>query len=39
MTVGSAVFEKPPTSIQVRAFLGMLFRKAKPKHLVCDKGT
>jgi putative transposase len=36
--MGVAVFRKPPTSLQVRAFLGGLSRKAKPRYLVCDKG-
>jgi transposase InsO family protein len=36
--VGVAVYRKPPTSLQIRAFLGRLFLKAKPRHLICDQG-
>jgi len=36
-----AVFRKPPTSIDIRAFLGRAIAKAraKPKYIVCDKGA
>ena len=39
-TMGFAVFKGPPTSEQIRAFLGRTITKAgaPPKHLVCDKG-
>ena len=37
--MGVAVFKKQPTSIQVRAFLGRLCAKAKPKYIICDKGS
>ena len=36
--VGVMVFRKPPTSIQVRAFLGRLWAKVKPKYLISDQG-
>ena len=38
--MGTAVFHKQPSSVQVRAFLGRTFAKAKakPRHLVSDKG-
>ena len=38
--MGTAVFDKQPSSVQVRAFLGRTFAKtkAKPRHLVSDKG-
>jgi transposase InsO family protein len=36
--MGAAVYRTPPSSLQIRAFLGRLFRKAKPRYLVCDKG-
>ncbi|MDQ7778923.1 MAG: hypothetical protein RDV41_04355 [Planctomycetota bacterium] len=35
---GVEVFKKPPVSVQIRAFLGRIFGKVKPKYLVCDKG-
>ena len=37
---GLAVFKEPPTSDEMRAFLGrtMHLAKAKPKHLITDKG-
>ena len=37
--MGTAVFKKPPRSVQVRTFLGRLYTKAKPKYIICDKGT
>jgi len=37
--MGGAVFKKQPTSVQVRALLGRLCAKAKPKYIICDKGT
>jgi len=37
--MGVMVFKKQPTSIQVRTFLGRLWAKVKPKHLICDKGS
>ena len=37
--MGVAVFEKHPTSVQVRAFLGRISAKAKPKYIICDKGS
>ncbi len=37
--MGVAVFKKQPTSIQVRTFLGRLYAKAKPKYIICDKGS
>jgi putative transposase len=37
--MGVAVFTKQPTSIQVRAFLGRLCSKVKPKYIICDKGS
>ncbi|HUG92923.1 MAG TPA: DDE-type integrase/transposase/recombinase [Planctomycetaceae bacterium] len=39
--IGFAVFPAPPTSTEVRAFLGRAIRAAGagPKHLVCDKGS
>ena len=38
--VGFAVFKKPPSSEQVRTFLGtaMYKSKAKPRHIISDKG-
>ncbi len=38
--MGFALFKKPPTSVEVHAFLGRTMRKAgaSPKYLVCDKG-
>ena len=36
--MGVVVFKKQTTSIQVRAFLGRLCAKAKPKYIICDKG-
>jgi len=36
--MGVMVF-KQPTSIQVRTFLGRLWAKVKPKHLISDKGS
>jgi putative transposase len=39
--MGLAVWKKPPTSQQVRIFLGRTIRanRAKPKYIICDKGT
>jgi len=39
--IGFAVFKKKPTSIEVRSFLGRIFRKAgtKPKHIITDKDS
>jgi transposase InsO family protein len=37
--MGVAVFEKQPTSVQVRTFLGRLYGRSKPKYIVCDKGS
>lgn len=37
--VGAEVYREQPTSLHVQAFLSRLFRKVKPKHLVCDKGV
>ena len=36
--MGVAVFDKQPSSIQVRMFLGRLYGKGKPRYIVCDKG-
>jgi putative transposase len=36
---GAVVFRKPPASIEIRTFLGRISGKAKPKYLVCDKGS
>ena len=38
--VGFALFKRPPTSVEVRAFLGRTMSKAgaSPKYIVCDKG-
>jgi len=33
------IFKKPPTSIQIRTFLGRLYSKTKPKYIICDKGS
>ena len=37
--MGLAVFRGPPTSVQVRTFLGRLYVRARPKYLICDKGS
>jgi len=37
--MGVTVFKKQPTSVQVRTFLGRLYAKARPKYIVCDKGS
>ena len=37
--MGITVFKKQPTSAQVRSFLGRLCAKAKPKYIICDKGS
>jgi transposase InsO family protein len=39
--MGFAVFAQPPTSVAVRAFLGMAIRRAGaiPRHLITDQGT
>jgi hypothetical protein len=37
--MGLTVFKKQPTSIQVRTFPGRLYAKAKPKYIICDKGS
>ena len=37
--MGIAVFDKQPTSLQVRKFLGRLYTITKPKYIVCDKGS
>ena len=37
--MGVAVFKKQPTSVQIRTFLGRLYAKAKPKYIICDKGS
>jgi len=37
--MGVAVFKKQPTAIQVRTFLGRLYAKAKPKYIICDRGS
>ena len=37
--MGVAVFQKQPTSIQVRTFLGRLYAEAKPRYIICDKGS
>jgi len=39
--MGFAVFRKDPDSRDVRSFLGRVIHQAqaKPKHLICDKGT
>ena len=37
--MGVAIFEKQPTSVQIRTFLGHLCAKAKPKYIICDKGS
>jgi len=36
--MGVTVFNKQPTAVQVRTFLGRLYAKAKPKYIICDKG-
>ena len=38
--MGLAVFDRQPTSLQVRQFLAVAIRKAGqvPKHIICDKG-
>jgi transposase InsO family protein len=38
--VGVTLFKKPPTSVEVRTFLGRSMSKvgASPKYIVCDKG-
>ena len=37
--MGVTVYKKQPTSVQVRTFLGRLYAKAKPKYIICDKGS
>ena len=37
--MGVMVFKKQPISIQVRTFLGRLCAKAKPRYVICDKGS
>jgi len=37
--MGVAVFKKHPTAIQVRTFLGRLCAEAKPRYIICDKGS
>jgi len=37
--MGVAVFQRQPTSVQVRTFLGRLYAKARPKYIICDKGS
>jgi transposase InsO family protein len=39
-TMGFAVFDQPPTSLAIRAFLGRAIRRAGivPRHLITDKG-
>jgi len=37
--MGVALFKKQPTSVQVRTFLGRLCAKARPKYIICDKGS
>jgi len=39
--MGLAVWKQPPTSQQVRVFLGRTIRtnQAKPKYIICDKGA
>ena len=37
--MGVMGFKKQPTSIQVRAFLGRLWAKVKPKYLISDQGS
>ena len=37
--MGVAVFKKHPTSVQVRTFLGRLYAEAKPRYIICDKGS
>ena len=39
--MGVATFEKEPTSLDVRAFLGRAIAKAKkkPRYIVCDRGS
>ena len=37
--MGVAVFKKQPTSVQIRSFLGRLYTKAKPRYILCDKGS
>jgi transposase InsO family protein len=39
--MGFAVFRKPPTAVQITAFLTRTIRNAgaKPKYIICDKGV
>ena len=37
--MGVAVFQKQPTSVQVRTFLGRLYAQAKPRYIISDKGS
>jgi len=39
--MGLAAFDKRPTSIQLRTFLGRVIRKAgkTPRYIICDKGS
>jgi putative transposase len=39
--MGTAVFKRQPTGVQVRSFLARTIRKAgaKPKYIICDKGV
>lgn len=41
VVLGFVVFRRPPSSIQMRAFLARVIRLAgqAPRHLVCDKGS
>ena len=38
--MGFAVFKRPPSSVQIRHFLGMAMKrdKANPRHIISDKG-
>jgi putative transposase len=37
--MGFAVFEKQPSSSEVRAFLGRAIRRDRPRHLLSDRGS
>ena len=37
--MGLTLFRKQPKSVQIRTFLGRLYAKAKPKYIICDKGS
>ena len=37
--MGATVFNRQPTSIQVRTFLGRLYARVTPKHIISDKGS